>query len=84
MPAVVVAVMIIVSVLVYPQHALDTANYATGHPADSTADDPTDRSCRIITGAGSLPRSLSDALSMRRKRAKSRPSPGELGNFTPP
>jgi hypothetical protein len=34
MPAVVVVVvMIIVSVLVHPQHALDAANYATGHPA---------------------------------------------------
>ena len=64
----VVIVMMVVSVLVYPQHALDAANYATGHPADSTADDPTDRSGRIIAGAGSLPRSLSDALRMRRKR----------------
>jgi hypothetical protein len=43
MPAVVVVVVIIVSVLVYPQHALDSANYATGHPADSTAHDPADR-----------------------------------------
>ena len=68
MPAVVVVVMIVVSVLVYPQHALDAANYATSHPADSTAHDPADRSGRIIAGAGSLPRSLSDALSMRRKR----------------
>jgi hypothetical protein len=33
MPAmVVVVVMIIVSVLVYPQHALDAANYATVTP----------------------------------------------------
>jgi hypothetical protein len=37
MTAVVVVVMIIVSVLVYPQHALDTPNYATRDPADSTA-----------------------------------------------
>jgi hypothetical protein len=66
--AVVVVVMIIVSVLVYPQHALDAANYAAGHPADSTAHDPADRSSRIIAGAGSLPRTLSDALSLRRKR----------------
>jgi hypothetical protein len=68
MTAVVVVVMIIVSVLVYPQHALDAANYATGHPADSTAHDPADRSGSIIAGAGSLPRTLSDALSLRRKR----------------
>jgi hypothetical protein len=72
MPVAVVVVMTIVSVLVYPQHALDATNYATGYPADSTADstadDPADRSGRIIAGAGSLPRSLSDALSSRRKR----------------
>jgi hypothetical protein len=68
MTSVVVVVMIIVSVLVYPQHALDTANYATRHPADSTAYDPADRSGRIIASAGSSPRSLSNALSMRRKR----------------
>jgi hypothetical protein len=68
MPAVVVVVMIIVSVLVHPQHALDAANDATGHPADSTAHDSADRSGRVITGAGSLPRTLSDALSLRRKR----------------
>ena len=68
MPAVVVVVMIMISVLVYPQHALYTANYATGHAADSTAHDPADRSGCIIAGAGSLPRSLSDALRMRRKR----------------
>jgi hypothetical protein len=68
MPAVVVVVVIIISVLVYPQHALYTANYATGHPADSTAHDLADRSGCIIAGAGSLPRSLSNALSMRRKR----------------
>ena len=43
-PVAVVVVMIIVSVLVYPQHALDAANYATGHPPDSTAHDPADRS----------------------------------------
>jgi hypothetical protein len=67
MPTVVV-VMIIVSVLVYPQHAFDAANYATSHPADSTAHDPADRSGRIIAGAGSLPRTLSNALSLRRKR----------------
>jgi hypothetical protein len=67
-PAMVVVVMIIVSVLAYPEHALDAANYATGHPADSTADDPADRSGRIIASAGSLPRTLSDALSLRRKR----------------
>ena len=60
--------MIIVSVRVYPQHALDAANYATGHSADSTAYDPADRSGRIIAGAGSLSRTLSDALSLRRKR----------------
>jgi hypothetical protein len=65
---VVVVVMIIVSVLVYPQHALYTANYATRHPADSTAYDPANRSGRIIASAGSSPRSLSNALSMRRKR----------------
>ena len=68
MPAVVVVVMIIVCVLVYPKHTVDAANYATGHPADSTAHDPADRSGRIIAGAGSLPRTLSDALSLRRKR----------------
>jgi hypothetical protein len=66
--AVMVIVMIVVSVLVYPEHALDAANYATGHPADSTAHDPADRSGRIIAGAGSLPRTLSDALSLCRKR----------------
>ena len=68
MPVAVVVVMIIVSVLVYPKHTLDAANYATGHPADSAADDPADGSGSIIACAGSLPRSLSDALSMRRKR----------------
>ena len=68
MPVAVVVVMTIVSVLVYPQHALDATNYATGYPADSTADDPADRSGRIIAGAGSLPRTLTDALSLRRKR----------------
>jgi len=46
----VVVVMIMVSVLVYPQHAFDTANYATGHPADSTAHDPADRSGRSRCG----------------------------------
>jgi hypothetical protein len=66
MPAVVVVVVMIS--VVYSQHALDAANYATGHPADSTAHDPADRSGRIIAGAGSLPRTLSDALSLRRKR----------------
>jgi len=65
---VVVVVTIIVSVLVYPQHALDAANYATSHPADSTAHYPADRSGGIVAGAGSLPRALSDALSLRRKR----------------
>jgi hypothetical protein len=40
MSTVVVIVMIIVSVLVYPQHALDAANYATGHPADSAPGAP--------------------------------------------
>ena len=68
MPVAVVVVMIIVSVLVYPQHALDAANYATGHPTDSTAHDPADWPGRIVAGAGSLPRTLSDTLSLRRKR----------------
>jgi hypothetical protein len=68
MAAVVVVVMTIVSVLVNPQNTLDAANYATGHPADSAAHDPADWSGRIIAGAGSLPRSLPDTLSLRRKR----------------
>ena len=51
-PAVVLIVMMVVSVLVYPQHALDAANYATGHPADSTAHDSADRSGCILAGAG--------------------------------
>ena len=52
MPAVVVVVMIIVivSVLVYPQHALDAANYTTSHPADGSAHDPADRSGRSRCG----------------------------------
>jgi len=54
MPVVVVVVTIIVSVLVYPQHALDAANYATSHPADSTAHYPADRSGRIVAGRGLL------------------------------
>jgi hypothetical protein len=60
MPAVVVVVMIIISVLVYPQHALYTPNYATGHPANSTAHDPADRSGRHV-----LTWPLADAVHVR-------------------